>query len=117
MTDDTTSKILSRKAIVSRAEKNWNDRDSEKRASAGSKYKHIFKRYHMPENDWRNDFAGLNENQQSRLIKGELIRTYDVLPNYKKTRLKRELGLSTFSSKWFRLPPGDKKILLTSITK
>jgi hypothetical protein len=45
MTDDTASKILSQKAIVCRAERNWNDRDKEKRISAGNKYKHIFKKF------------------------------------------------------------------------
>lgn len=117
MTNDTTSKVISKKAIVCRAEKNWNNRNEEKRVSAGNKYKHIFKKFHMPENDWKNNFAELSESQQSILIKGELIRTYDSLPNFKKTILKRQLGLSTFSTKWFRLPPNDKKILLTSITK
>ncbi len=117
MTDNTSSIILSRGAIVCRAEKNWNEKNEDNRISAGNKYKHIFKKFHMPENDWKNDFVGLSECQKSILIKGELIRTYDKLPNFKKTALKRSLGLSTFSTKWFKLPPGDKKILLTSITK
>ena len=117
MTNDTTSKILSKKAIVCRAERNWNERDEYKRICAGNKYKHIFKKFHMPENNWKNDFAGLSECQQSILIKGELIRTYDKLPNFKKTALKKHFGLSTFSTKWFKLPPSDKKILLTLIMK
>lgn len=117
MTNDTTSKILSKKAIVCRAERNWNERDEYKRICAGNKYKHIFKKFHMPENNWKNDFAELSECQQSILIKGELIRTYDKLPNFKKTALKKHFGLSTFSTKWFKLPPSDKKILLTLITK
>ena len=113
MTDD----ILSQEAIVCRAEKNWNERDERKRVSAGIKYKHIFEKFGMPENDWKNDFAELSDPQKSILIKGELIRTYDNLPNPKKSALKRHLGLSTFSTKWFKLPPGDKKKLLISITK
>ena len=117
MTDKTISNILSKRAIVCRAEKNWNDKDENKRISASNKYKHIFKKFHMKENDWRNDFADLSENQQSILVKGELIRTYDGLSNFKKTALKRHFGLSTFSTKWFKLPPSDKKILLTSITR
>ena len=117
MTDNNASKILSQKAIVRRAENNWNQKDISKRVSAGSKYRHIFKKFHMQENDWKNNFADLSENQRSILVKGELIRTYDGLPNHKKTALKQHFGLSTFSTKWFKLPPGDKKILLTSITK
>lgn len=117
MTDNPTSTILSRKAIIGRAEKNWNDRDETKRIRAGNKYKHIFQKFHMPENDWKNDFDKLTESQQSILVKGELIRTYDGLPNRKKTMLKHQLGLSVFSTKWFKLPPGDKKTLLTSITR
>ena len=113
MTDD----ILSQEAIVCRAEKNWNERDERKRVSAGMKYKHIFEKFGMPENDWRSEFARLSEPQRSILIKGELIRTYDKLPNFQKSVLKRNLGLSTFSTKWFKLPPEDKKKLLTSITR
>jgi hypothetical protein len=117
MTDNPTSTILSREAIIGRAEKNWNDRDETNRIRAGNKYKHIFQKFHMPENDWKNDFNKLTESQQSILVKGELIRMYDGLPNRKKTMLKHQLGLSAFSTKWFKLPPGDKKTLLTSITR
>ena len=117
MIDNNASRILSQKAIIRRAENNWNRRDISKRLSAGSKYKHIFKKFHMKENDWKNDFAKLSESQRSILIKGELIRTYDGLSNRKKTALKQYFGLSTFSTKWFKLPPGDKKILLTSISR
>lgn len=117
MTDNTISNILSKMAIVCRAKENWNEKDSHKRVSAGIKYRHIFKKFHMPENNWENDFSELTENQQSILIKGELIRTYDKLSNRKKTILKHSLGLSSFSSKWFKLSPKDKKLLLKLILK
>jgi hypothetical protein len=117
MIDKEVSNILSQETIVSRAEKNWNEKSCVKRLASGNKYKHIFKKLHMPENDWSSDFASLTESQRSILIKGELIRTYDGLPNIKKTILKRHLGLSSFSTKWFKLPSCDKKILLTSITR
>jgi hypothetical protein len=112
-----TLRIVSKGAITRRAERNWNERDEDKRVKAGNKYKHIFKRFHMPENDWKNDFADLSKPQQSILIKGELIRTYDSLPNINKTVLKNKLGLSTFSTKWYKLPPIDKKTLLTFVTQ
>jgi hypothetical protein len=117
MTDKTTSKILSQEGIVYRAEKRWNESNESKRISAGNRYRHIFERFKMPENDWRNDFSNLSDSQKSILIKGELIRTYDSLPNFKKTILKKHLELSSFSSKWYKLPPSDKKILLSSIIK
>ena len=106
---------LSHGEILERAKENWNSKEEFKRIRAGNKYKHIFLKFKLPENDWRNEFSGLNRKQQNILLKGELIRSYDGLSNHAKTRLKKKLGLSLFSSKWFGLPPYDKKKLLASI--
>ena len=115
MKDRSNIETLSHKTIIKKAEENWNMKDEKKRLHAGNKYKHIFLKFHLPENDWRNDFSELTQSQRSIIIKGELIRTYDGLSNHIKTGIKRRFGLSSFSTKWFTLPPADKKILLTSI--
>lgn len=115
MRDIDISKVLSNEAIVRRAEEKWNKKDETKRIRAGNKYRHIFQRFRMPENDWRNKFSDLTESQKNILIKGELIRTYDSLPNLHKTVIKREIGLSSFSTKWFKLAPCDKKMLLSYV--
>jgi hypothetical protein len=106
---------LSHDTIVKKAEANWNSKDEKKRIHAGNKYKHVFLKFNLPENDWRNEFSELTQSQKNIIIKGELIRTYDGLSNHCKTSVKRHFGLSSFSTKWFTLPSADKKILLTSI--
>ena len=115
MDRDNISFNLSCDAITRKAEKVWNSKDERKRLHAGRKYKHVFLKFHLPENDWRNDFSELTQCQKNIIIKGELIRTYDRLSNHNKTEIKKHFGLSSFSTKWFKLPPEDKKILLTSI--
>lgn len=109
--------ILSHNSILERAELNWNSKNEKKRISSGRKYNHIFTKLKLPANDWKNNFDQLTNSQRSILIKGELIRTYDSLPNREKTTLKKEFGLSHFSSKWFKLSPEDKKILLKTVLK
>lgn len=104
-------KHLSRTTIIKRAKERWNARTRGERKRCGGKYRHIF---HAPMT-WFEDFNNLNPNQKNVLIKGELIRTYDSLPNSIKTEIKNSLGLSTFSSKWFRLSPSDKKKLLIHV--
>ena len=106
---------LSYETIVNKAEANWNSKDEKKRIRAGNKYKHIFLKFRLPHNDWRNNFSELTQSQKNIIIKGELIKAYDSLSNHCKTKLKKRLGLSSFSTKWFTLPSADKKILLTSV--
>lgn len=60
-------------------------------------------------------FDHLNKFQRNILIKGELIRTYDALPNTEKTKIMRKLELSKFASKWYKLEPEDKKKLLNYV--
>lgn len=109
--------ILSRKRIVENARAKWDAKTSEEKLSSGRKYRHIFERLSLPSSDWNSRFSELSRHQASILIKGELIRTYDTMPNSDKTRVKRRYGLTTFSSKWYRLPSVDKKTLLNSILR
>ena len=103
--------------ILARAKSKWNEKSEANKIRAGSKYERFFKKFNFPVSNWVCDFDELSKHQQSVITKGELIRTYDSLPNIEKTRIKREFGLSMFSSKWFKLPSADKKILLNYIIK
>ena len=102
--------------IKKRAEEKWNNKDSTEKERSAHKYSHIFKKIKKPCEQWDLEFSLLNKFQQSILIKGELIRTYDSLSNHDKTEIKKEFGLTTFSSKWYKLPSCDKKKLLEFIT-
>ena len=107
--------ILSKGAIVERAKEKWNSKGERKRLMCGKKYQHIFESRKLEMTPWTNNFEKLTHSQKSILIKGELIRTYDSLANSEKTELKRLFGLERFSSKWFKLAPKDKKLLLNSV--
>jgi hypothetical protein len=109
--------LLSRESIVSRAKEKWDTKPSAEKVRSSHKYKHIFEKLKLPSVNWDNEFSKLSKSQTNILIKGELIRTYDSMPNREKTKIKNHFGLSSFSSKWFRLSPSDKKILLNSILK
>ena len=115
--DETTVKLLSRESIVERARKRWDIKSPSEKIRSSHKYKHIFDKLNLSIVDWNNEFAKLSKNQVNILIKGELIRTYDSMSNKEKTKIKNDYGLSTFSSKWFRLSSHDKKILLNSIIR
>lgn len=97
------------------AKNKWNAKTIDERIKASFKYKHIFSKYKLSSNDWSNTYDGLSEHQRNILLKGQLIARYDALPNSAKTRIKKELGLSAFSSKWFKLSSRDKKILLKNV--
>ena len=114
---DNISNVLSHESIVKRTEEKWNLKSSVDKIRSGRKYRHIFEKLNLPSVDWDSTFSELSKNQTSILIKGELIRTYDSMPNRYKTHIKERFGLSTFSSKWFRMPSCDKKILLNSVLK
>ena len=111
------TKLLSRKSIIDRARNRWNSKTKIEKIRSGHKYKHIFERLKIPTVDWNCEFSKLSKKQANILIKGELIRTYDSMPNKDKTYIKNCFGLSVFSSKWFRLPSCDKKILFNSVLK
>ena len=106
---------LSRIGIIKRAKDKWNQRTAIEKLKSSGKYDHIFDRIGIKPMSWNEEFSNLNFRQRNILIKGELIRTYDSLPNSVKTEIKEKFGLSTFSSKWFRLPSSDKKKLLKEI--
>lgn len=108
---------LNRADIISKAEIYWNSKSDEDKEKSGNKYQHFLYKYNIPTNDWRNNFDGLTKHQQNVVVKGQLIRWYDSLPNIDKTRLMRNFGLSTFSSKWYKLPGIDKKRLLNYIIR
>lgn len=107
--------ILSYSAIAERAREKWNSKVSTEKVRCGKKYHHIFEKLNLPQVNWDSQFEELSKSQTNILIKGELIRTYDSMANREKTKIKEHFGLSAFSSKWFRLPPCDKKVLLNSV--
>ncbi len=109
--------ILNRTEILARAKLSWDNKSDEARLKAGGKYQHFLNKYKLPTNDWHNDFDDLTTHQQNVIIKGELIRFYDSLPNIQKTHIMRNFELCTFSSKWYKLPSSDKKKLLNYVIK
>ena len=117
MSNSNNENTLTHDVIVRNAENKWNTKSSTEKIRSGQKYRHIFERLKLPSVDWDNPFSKLSNSQMSILIKGELIRTYDSMPNREKTKIKKQFGLSSFSSKWYRLPSCDKKILLNTVLK
>ncbi len=115
--NDNISNVLSHETIIRRTKERWNLKGSTEKIRSGHKYRHVFEKLNLPSVGWDNSFENLSTSQMNILIKGELIRTYDSMPNKQKTRIKEHFGLSEFSSKWFRLPSCDKKILLNSVLK
>jgi hypothetical protein len=107
--------VLDRNDIVQKAKLFWNSKDKNARIRIGSKYQHIVSRFGIKIDDWISGFDSLTKVQQNLIIKGELIRFYDSLPNIDKTTIMFDFNLSTFSSKWYKLPGKDKKILLNYI--
>ena len=115
--NEVNNNLLSRESIVERAKEKWDSKTPNEKLRSSHKYKHVFDKLNLPSVDWSNEFSKLSKSQANILIKGELIRTYDSMPNKDKTKIKKEFGLSSFSSKWFRLPPSDKRILLNSVIR
>ena len=115
MSNALTDTSLSRVGIIERAKDKWNSRSSSERLKCSNKYHHILVKIGAQPKPWDEEFSKLSFRQKNILIKGELIRTYDSLSNQEKTKIKEKLGLSTFSSKWFKLPPSDKRKLLLEI--
>jgi len=114
---DVLDTHLSQADIIERAKNKWNQRSSDDKIKCSTKYRHIFTKIGFQPKTWDADFLDLDSKQKNILIKGELIRTYDSLSNKVKTKLKEECGLTTFASKWFRLPSCDKKKLLMEIIR
>lgn len=112
MADLTLNDIFNQESVKKRAREHWNYKDENSRLLSGKKYNHIFIKHNMSMNDWRNEFDGLSSSQQKLLIKSEIIRTYDSLPNTDKSKIKSSFKLSIFASKWFKLPSEDKKKIL-----
>ena len=107
--------MLDRLEIKNGAKQKWDTKTPELRVRSGNKYKFIVEKFHKKIKDWSLDFDDLSNFQKKILIKGELIRTYDSLPNSEKTKIKNELNLSKFSYKWYKLSSSDKKILLNYV--
>lgn len=110
----TLNEIFNGNTIRKRAELSWNEKSYKTKIMSMYKYRHILKKYYPNEenSNWNITFDQLSRCQQNILIKGELIRTYDLLPNHDKTRIKKEFKLSRYSSKWYKLDSKDKKKLL-----
>lgn len=112
-----TENILDKAEIFANAKSKWNSKNIANKIKVGNKYQRFLGRLKIPINDWSNCFDDLTKPQQTIIIKGELIRKYDSLPNSDKTKIMRNFGLSVFSSKWYKLPSNDKKILLNHIIR
>lgn len=112
MGDIKLKDVFNKESINNRAKEHWDYKDEQSRLKAGYKYNHIFIGKTEVIHDWSNIFDKLSRQQQAILIKGELIRTYDALPNIDKTYLKNKFKLSVFASKWYKLPSSDKNKLL-----
>lgn len=110
----TLTEIFNKESIKKRAETLWNEKSLKSKQACGCKYTHIFEKYHPKHVNcsWECQFSGLSKPQQIILTKGELIRTYDSLSNHDKTKIKNQLNLSTFATKWYKLPSEDKQKLL-----
>lgn len=107
--------VIEKNEITKRAKEHWNAKSKEEREKCGLKYMHFIKKFKLPYRTWDTDFDSLSNAQRNVIVKGELIRFYDELTNQSKTQIKNELKLSTFSSKWYKLPSSDKKTLLCSV--
>lgn len=112
MNNINLSDIFNKTSINDRAKENWNFKSEVSRIRASNKYKHIFKEKNIAICDWNNIFENLSRPQQVLLIKSELIRTYDALPNIDKTKIKAKFNLSSFATKWYKLSSSDKNKLL-----
>ena len=104
--------IIEKVKIVSLAKERWNNTSIEEREAIGEKYKHFLK---IEPIGWNHDFDTLEDRQRNVLVKGQLIRWYDSLPNKIKTKIMQNIGLSSFSSKWYRLSSSDKRKLLNCV--
>lgn len=113
---NNVEEIFNKQKITERAKEDWGYKCVEARLKCGNKYRHILAKRNEVPNPWSNEFDELSDFQRLMLIKGEMIRTYDSLPNSDKTKIKDKLGLSEFCSKWYRLNSSDKKKLLSIIT-
>lgn len=101
--------------ILQKAKDKWDGKSVQDKLKTASKYLHFADKYRIPLNGWEKCFDSLSKRQQNIIVKGELIRVYDALPNTSKTKIMRNLGLTTFASKWFKLPACDKKTLLNYV--
>lgn len=112
MIDLTLNDVFNQKSVINRAKEYWDYKTEQSRMLSGKKYNHIFVKNKMSIKDWSNDFNNLSLSQQRLLIKSEVIRTYDSLPNTDKSKIKHLLNLSIFASKWYKLPSVDKMKIL-----
>lgn len=112
MDDIKLNDIFNKKSIRHRAKEHWDFKSESSRIKSSNKYKHIFSNKNVILQEWNKTFDELSKPQQVLLVKSELIRTYDALPNIDKTKLKKQFSLSKFSSKWYKLPSSDKSKLL-----
>ena len=107
--------IIDRDEILARAKLTWDNKTELERNKAGNKYQLFLSKYVTTIHNWHNCFDDLAKSQQNIIIKGELIRFYDSLPNTDKTKIMYNFGLSEFSSKWYKLNSEDKRKLLNYI--
>ena len=112
----TLSDVFNRTSIYLRAKEHWDFKCVKERLRCGKKYSHIFSDKDSSLVDWSNPFESLSLKQKKLIIKGELIRTYDSLPNIDKPYITNKFRLSVFSSKWYKLPNADKNKLIKKLT-
>lgn len=109
--------IVNLSTLTKKAQTKWDELSISERLRNARKYKHIFTKLHLSTNPWDGAFSALSHDQQSILIKGELINLYNSLPFIEKERIKKGFNLSRTPNKWHRLPSIDKKRLLNGILR
>ena len=77
--------IFNKESIQKRAKEYWDCKDEQCKVKCGNRYNHIFENKIGVSYTWNKSFDFLSKPQQTIIIKGELIRTYDALPNIDKT--------------------------------
>ena len=86
----TLSDVFNRTSIYLRAKEHWDFKCVKERLRCGKKYSHIFGDKDSSLVDWSNPFESLSLKQKKLIIKGELIRTYDSLPNIDKAYIQNK---------------------------
>lgn len=104
--------IISYEAILKRTEDDWDCKTFKEKKRKGKKFTYVCKLYNVKDNNWILPFNSLSSFQKSLLIKGEVIRTYNALPNKDKTILKNYWNLHKFATKWYNLLSVDKITIL-----
>jgi hypothetical protein len=112
----TLDDLLIRNYISQRAREKWDLENEEEKVEKGIKYAHLFSKNNNVL-DWKVDYEELSKGQQTVLMQGEIIRTYNLLSFTEKKKLQNKLKLSRSPNKWFNLPSVDKQKILKEVLR